>query len=127
MTDPIPINRARVQLIEEAWRTARNALISSKHQFTNIEEALFRQDALAEHGYQTALDDQDRKYEAIKAARLAIYGATPVSLRDAVIMLKVMRDEEEDIFDDEDLARAIDVIIAFLQTLPSLGASDTAR
>ena len=123
MTDPV--RPSQVQTLEEAWRTARDRLIAAEGTFTNAEGALFHDGVEAEGRYHRALAEQDQLFEQAKAALLAVYAAKPRSLSDAVSMLGVIRDEEEAVFEDVDLARAFQSVVELLNELLSLGITSS--
>lgn len=102
--------------LADRWRQAAWAIEASRISFARIEDDYLadRDNANREAAYHQAARHQEELFDRLSAVRTELYSSEPGTSGEAVALLEIVRLSEEDVFEDPELATAIDHVIAAL-------------
>lgn len=105
--------------LADRWHQAIWAIEANRVSFARIEDDYLadRQNAELRAAFTRASHHQQELFNRLSAVRSELYGSQPGSADEAVAMLQIVRVAEEDVFEDLELAMAIDHVISALSRI----------
>lgn len=121
-SDPSLVRETFVLRLADRWRQAVWAIEANRITFARIEDDYLadRHNAELQAAYTRASHHQQELFNHLSVIRSELYGSQPLSTSEAVTLLQIVRLGEEDVFEDPELATAIDHVIAALSRTQEL-------
>ena len=110
------VRESPVLRLADRWRQAAWAIEANRISFARIEDDYLadRDNADREAAYSQAARHQEELFLRLSAVRSELYCSEPRTTGEAVAVLRIVRVSEEDVFEDPELAMALDHVITAL-------------